>query len=74
MKLLVYIMSLEDENKCKNSQKSIEFRNTLESCFFLCGKKANQKNLHKCQMLELHNQVKNAAQNLNYFKLIAKLS
>ena len=42
-------------------------------CFF-CVKKDGPKNLRKCQRLELHNCVKNAAQNLNNFNLLAKLS
>ena len=37
---------------------------------FFCGKKDEPKN----QTLELHSSVKNAAQNLNEFNLIAKLS
>ena len=66
-------MNLEDEKKSKNTRKSLQFRKTLEMRVF-CGKKDEPKNLHKCQMLELHNHVKNAIQNIIDFNLIANLS
>ena len=66
-------MNLVDKKESKNTRKSLEFRKTLGMCFF-CGKKRQAKKLQKCQTLELHNSVKNAAQNLNDFNLIAKLS
>ena len=65
-------MNLEDKKESKNLRKSLQLRKTLEMCFFF-GKKDEQKNLYKCQTLELNNRVKNAAQNLNDFNLTAKL-
>ena len=62
-------MNLEDKTESKNTRKSLEFRKTLEMCFF-CGKKDEPKN----QTLKLHNPAKNNVQNLNDFSLIAKLS
>ena len=56
---------MEDKKESKNTWKSLEFRKTLEMCFFY-SKKDEPKNLHKCQTLELHN--------LNNFNLTATLS
>ena len=54
----------------KRVKTRLEFRKTLEQCFF-CGKR-DEPNLRKCLTLELHNCVKNAAQNLNDFNLLVK--
>ena len=67
-------MNLENKKGSKNTRKSLEFRKIWRCVFFFCGKKDKLKNLHKCQKLELHSRVKNAAQNLYDFNLIAKLS
>ena len=57
----------------KNSQKCLEFRKTLEMCFPVAKKTRwkifIKKNIGKYQTLELHNRVKNAAQNLSDFNL-----
>ena len=65
-------MNLKIKKRAKK-KKSLEFRKTLKECCFCC-KRDQPKNLHKCQMLKLHTRVKNAAQNLNDFNLVAKLS
>ena len=47
-------MNLVDKKEIKNTRTSLDFRKTLEMCFF-CGKKDEPKN----QTLELHSSVKN---------------
>ena len=65
-------MNLKIKKRAKKKKKSLEFWKTLKQCFFCC-KRDEPKNLHKCQTLKLHTRVKNAAQNLNDFNLVAKL-
>ena len=63
-------MNLVDKKDSKHTKEP----GILTTNSFFCGRKDEPKNLHKCQMLELHNRVKNTIQNLNDLNLIATLS